>query len=421
MSTGQAAAATLEMQWWRDSAFLQRFIIDLVTDEFRRLRPGRLGQMPKMIHGTARIDKDLGADSLELVSLGSALTEAIHLHESGIEDYLLVERTIADWVKTATSGLEIYSAALTFRTSGSTGMPKSCTHDLAALDEEIKCIASLFQGRRRVLAAVPCHHIYGFLFTVLLPRALGIDCDAVIDIRDTLPSALARKIQPGDLVVGHPEFWRAMSQNIPAVAHDVVGVTSGGPCPDDVSDAAAAAGLAALYQIYGTSETAGIGWRRSRFEPYLLFPFWSTDSTKPGCLIRTRIDGQSGEVVLQDRLYWHGPSAFNVGTRLDNAVQVGGINVFPGQVREVLLRHPDVEDALVRLMRPDEGNRLKAFVVPKPGVGHDNALYSALSDWTATHLAPVARPRALTFGYRIPRTTSGKTADWSLDAIPDTL
>lgn len=421
MTTEQSATAVRAVQWWNDSTVLHRFISDLVIDEFRHLRPGGLGLPQQTLAGSARIDKDLGADSLELLSLATALTEVIHLHESGIEDYLLVRRTVADWVDSAAQGLSVFSSKLTFRTSGSTGMPKPCTHELAALCQEIEYLAGSFQGRRRILTAVPCHHIYGFLFTILLPRALGIDSDAVIDIRNTLPSAFARRVQPGDLVIGHPEFWRALARGVPAVGHDVIGVTSSGPCPDDVSDAVTDAGLSALYQIYGTSETAGIGWRPSRSEPYALFPYWSTDSDRPGSLIHTHVDGRSQEMMLPDRLDWKGPSTFTVGARLDSAVQVGGVNVFPGQVREVLLGHPDVADAFVRLMRPEEGSRLKAFVVPQPGVSHDGALYSALCDWTATHLPPVARPRAITFGHRLPRTASGKMEDWPLDAIVDTL
>lgn len=421
MSTEPAATAIRATQWWDDSTVLHRFISDLVIDEFRHLRPGRLGLPQRRLAGSARIDEDLGADSLELVSLATALTEAIHLHESGIEDYLLVRRTVAGWTDTAAQGLGVFSARLTFRTSGSSGMPKPCTHELAALSEEIGHLARSFQGRRRILTAVPCHHIYGFLFTILLPRALGIDSESVIDIRNMLPSALARKMQPGDLVIGHPEFWRTVARSIPAIKHDIIGVTSSGPCPDDVSDTVTSAGLVALYQIYGTSETAGIGWRRSRSEPYALFPYWSTDSARPGRLIRTHVDGRSQDMALQDQLDWIGPSTFNVGARLDDAVQVGGINVFPARVREILLRHPDVADASVRLMRPEEGSRLKAFVVPRPGVSHDGALYSALCDWTATHLPPVARPRAITFGHRVPRTAAGKTEDWPLDAITDTL
>ena len=74
----------------------------------------------------------LGADSLGLVSLATALVEALHLHRSGIEDYLLVRRTLGEWIEICAAGLARFDEALTFRTSGSTGKPKACTHALRA-------------------------------------------------------------------------------------------------------------------------------------------------------------------------------------------------------------------------------------------------------------------------------------------------
>lgn len=429
MSPGHAGAACQFQQWWQDSAALHRFISDLIVGELSRLRPGAPKLSTRDLVAGTRIDQDLGADSLELLSLGTALAEAIHLHESGIEDYLLARRSMSEWVDIAAQGLDFYSDKLTFRTSGSTGVPKPCTHTLTVLWEEVEQLAILFRGRRRILTAVPAHHIYGFLFTIMLPQALGLSSNsasdaaraAVIDIRDSLPSSIASRAQPGDLIVGHPDFWRAFTASGPVSAQDVVGVTSSGPCPDSTSDAVIDIGLAALHQIYGASETAGIGWRRSRSEPYALFPYWSRDHENPDCLIRT-VDGeQSINVMAPDRLEWLAPSLFQVGTRHDAAVQVGGINVFPAQVREILLRHPDVQDVAVRLMRPDEGNRLKAFIVPKPGVDDENALRTNLYRWVETHLPPVARPRAFTIGRRIPHSPSGKLADWPLNASLDTV
>jgi long-chain acyl-CoA synthetase len=52
--------------------------------------------------------------------------------------------------------------------------------------------------------------------------------------------------------------------------------------------------------------------------------------------------------------------------RAEGAVQVGGVNVFPDVVGRVLTAHSGVAQAAVRLMRPEEGTRLKAFVVPQP-------------------------------------------------------
>ena len=99
--------------------------------------------------------------------------------------------------------------------------------------------------------------------------------------------------------------------------------------------------------------------------------------------------------------------------RIDAAVQVGGANVFPGYVADVLAMHPSVAQASVRLMRPDEGVRLKAFVVLRAGA---SASPEALLDWCAQRLSVPERPAAVTFGSRLPRQASGKPADWIIDA-----
>jgi long-chain acyl-CoA synthetase len=403
--------------WWGRRASLRRFISDLVIDEFRRLRHGNVVLPALPWDSDVRIDRDLGADSLELLSIGTALAEAIHLHESGIEDYLLARRSLGEWTETASQGLDAYSGKITFRTSGSTGVPKPCTHTLASLCQESTELARLFAGRRRILAAVPGHHVYGFLLTVLLAHELGIPDAAVVDVRGSLPSALAQKLQPGDLVIGHPEFWRAVSRAVPVISLDVVGVTSTAPCPNDVGKAVADAGLAGLYQIYGSSETAGIGWRRSHAEPYRLFSYWSRDDMQVDGLIRTHVDGEQEKTTAQDALEWVAPSLFQVGGRRDAGLQVGGVNVFPSKVQALLRRHPDVQDAVVRLMRPDEGNRLKAFIVPKPGLNDAVVLRTSLQAWVESHLPTAARPKAYTFGPKVPVTPSGKTADWPIDSL----
>jgi 4-coumarate--CoA ligase len=93
---------------------------------------------------------------------------------------------------------------MTFRTSGSTGQPKSCVHALHALWREVQEVAPLLSGCTRLFAAVPSHHIYGFLFTILLPRALGLDSRSVLDLRQSSPARLSRELREGDVVIGHP-------------------------------------------------------------------------------------------------------------------------------------------------------------------------------------------------------------------------
>ncbi len=417
--TGRGACANA---WWTHGDALRRVVTDLLAAELAQMRPGRPVSTAPWLPETQFV-RDLGVDSLELMGLGTALVETLHLQHDGIDEQLLARPCVGDWIASARAGLDACAAAgvgtdeavLTFRTSGSSGSPKRCTHALAMLEQEVAVLASLVPGRRRVLSAVPSHHIYGFLFTVLMPRWLAgaVEPVEVIDVRRAGPAALASLARPGDLVVAHPGWWEAAARVTPAFGADIVGVTSTAPCPDALAAALAAAGLR-LLQVYGSSETAGVGWRDRADEPFTLLPYWSrTDD--PATLARALPDGMPRRYPLQDRLDWSDGTHFLPAGRIDDAVQVGGMNVFPAYVADVLARHPQVREAAVRLMRPDEGGRLKAFVVPQPDADAD-ALRADLPAWIAERLTAPERPAAWTFGPRLPRQASGKPADWIIDA-----
>jgi 4-coumarate--CoA ligase (photoactive yellow protein activation family) len=405
--------------WWEDYAAVRRFVSDLLAAELAQARPGRSAAPLPWPRGLDFV-RDLGADSLELLGMGTALAEALHLERADVDARLLARPGLDDWVEAARAGLRAAAAdeeaALTFRTSGSAGSPKRCTHALALLWQETLELARLLPGRRRILSVVPSHHIYGFLFTVLLPRAChGAE---VLDLRLAAPSTLLREARPGDLLVAHPGWWEQAARLVPRFAAGVAGVSSTAPCPDPLARALAEAGLR-LLQVYGSSETAGVGWREEAGMPFKLLPYWSRLDA-PDELARALPDGGAARYPLQDKLEWEGERRFRPAGRIDAAVQVGGVNVFPSYVAEVLRMHPRVADAAVRLMRPDEGRRLKAFVVPADmpaGAGDAalEALRSELLAWCAERLATPERPAALSFGERLPRQASGKPADWIID------
>jgi long-chain acyl-CoA synthetase len=379
-----------------------------------QLRPGR-APLPLPWASGVRLEDDLGADSLERLKLATALAEAVHLHRSGIDDSLLAALTVGEWVEAIARGLERFSAELTFRTSGSTGQPKWCVHELADLETEVAESARLFAGARRVLGAVPSHHIYGFLFTILLPARLGC---AFIDVRAHAPARLAGLVAGGDVVIGYPDFWRAFVRTVPRIAPDAIGVTSTAPCPRDVALGARAAGFARFIDVYGSSETAGIGWRDEPRSAYELFTVWHRGPGERG-LIRRQADGTERAFVAPDRLEWTGPRCLRPAGRAEGAVQVGGINVFPDRVGDVLRGHAGVAQAAVRLMRPDEGERLKAFVVPQPGIDPADLL-AALWPYIDERLAPAERPKSIVFGAQLPASALGKAADWPIAAAAPT-
>lgn len=403
----------VDADWWLSVPAVRRVVSDLLAAELAQARPGRAAPALPWPRGLDFV-RDLGADSLELLGMGTALAEALHLDRAEIDARLLARPGLDDWVAAAGAGLRAGGMPLTFRTSGSSGSPKRCTHALASLWQESLALARLLPGRRRILSLVPSHHIYGFLFTVLLPRALGIA--DVLDLRSATPATVLREAGPGDLIVAHPGWWEQAARLAPQFSEDIVGTSSTAPCPDPLARELANAGLR-LLQVYGSSETAGVGWRFEAGDAFSLLPYWSRADSESE-LARALPEGGAARYPLQDRLEWDDARRFRPLGRIDGAVQVGGVNVFPSYVAEVLCMHPGVAQASVRLMRPDEGRRLKAFVVPADSVGLANcdALREDLLAWCAERLSTPERPAAVSFGERLPRQASGKPADWIIDS-----
>lgn len=401
-----------EARWWSHRATLLRVLSDLLAGELALMRPG-VARRPLPWPPGLELMADLGADSLELLGLATAMEQVLGIACIG-DERVLANPRLGAWLEAAASGLDHGTGTISFRTSGSSGAPKACAHSLATLWQEAGALATLFPGTRRIVGLVPSHHIYGFLFTVLLPRALGLDPGASVDLRGSSPGAVARQLAPGDLVIGYPDFWRAFAPVAGTLPPGVTGVSSTAPCPDEVAREVVGAGIARLVQVYGSSETAGVGWRDSPDEDYRLFPYWEAGAEE-AVLERRCADGSRQSFPLQDRLAWSAPGRFRPVGRIDHAVQVGGVNVFPGYVADVLRVHPMVQDASVRPMRPDEGQRLKAFVVPREGAREAPALRAELMTWMAERLSTPERPAAYSFGAALPRQASGKLSDWIID------
>ena len=98
--------------------------------------------------------------------------------------------------------------------------------------------------------------------------------------------------------------------------------------------------------------------------------------------------------------------ALSIVDRLKDVVNVGGFNVSPTEVEDVLNRHPDVEQAVV-LGEADAraGERVVAYVVSRPGTTPDPAV---LVEHCRTHLARYKVPVRLEVRAELPMTEGGK-------------
>ncbi|MBI9080501.1 MAG: AMP-binding protein [Pseudodesulfovibrio sp.] len=297
---------------------------------------------------------------------------------------------------------------ITFFTSGSTGEPTPATQAFANHEQEVTALAEIFHERKRVVSFVPRHHIYGFLFSILLPKALGVEVKWAVPIPTP---GLTESLQKDDLIVAFPLFWEKLKEMKIQFSRDLYGVTSTGPCPAETIHALKQNGLKRIYEIYGSSETGGVGYRKDPTSGYTLLPFWARTDDE-SCLQRTNSNHGNQEYALQDILNWNDATTFTPMRRTDNAVQVAGINVYPSHVRKILLEHPSIADCAIRLMRPKEGTRLKALIILNDKDSDLTHLEFSIRKWAKSRLSPYELPAAWTFKDEISTNTLGKAQDW---------
>ncbi len=232
-------------------------------------------------------------------ALAVAVAEALQLSQIERPERLQEMNCLSDWIAEARRSMSPASRSVGFRTSGSTGRARFIVHELDALAQEIESLGSIFSDRARIVSVVPAHHIYGFLFTVLLPMHLGID---VIDARLCAPRTVRSIVEPGDLFVAFPAYWQALAAS--AWPRDIDGVTSGGPCSTELANAIASDGLRRLVEIYGATETGGIAWRDNANMAFRLLPHVARDGEQS---VQKTLGGAVRRYALPDRVAWHGP------------------------------------------------------------------------------------------------------------------
>ena len=399
-------------------------IRSLIADELQALRPqASEALIPEDWNTDTWVSKtppdpqthSLEVDSLERMALATRLADFFQVRESGLEDYLLRFNTLGQWADLMLEARQRGTQNLTFLTSGSSGTAKPCKQNWDNLVAEVIFFRDYFvslqqQPIKRILALSPSHHIYGFLFSAILPDLLQVP---VIRGHQAFFQVQGRKLLSGDLVIGFPYIWKQLARSQQPFPEGVLGLTSTGPCDPQVITTLQQQGLLTLVEIYGASETAGIGYRTNPNLPFQLLPRWQACPEDSQALV----DKTSQNLVtLNDRLTWQSPELFYPQGRIDEAVQVGGINVFPQSLAKRLAALPGVQAAQVRLMSPHEGERLKAFIVPDTQAAkHPDALLEEIRTWCQQHLTAAEQPKAFTLGEQLPINEQGKACDWSIN------
>lgn len=109
----------------------------------------------------------------------------------------------------------------------------------------------------------------------------------------------------------------------------------------------------------------------------------------------------TGDIATLD-----GDGYIKIIDRKKDLIIIDGLNVYPYEVEEVLLRHTAVQDCAMIGVPHDEGKELPImYVVPKDGSAPTQ---KQLREYLAEHVAHYKIPRRFLFTKELPRTATGK-------------
>ena len=95
-----------------------------------------------------------------------------------------------------------------------------------------------------------------------------------------------------------------------------------------------------------------------------------------------------------------------INDRIKDMIISGGENIYPAEIENLLMQHPDVADGAVIGVPDDKwGESVKACVVRRPG---SPVTEREIIDWMRERLAHFKCPRSVDFVEALPRTPSGK-------------
>ena len=345
--------------------------------------------------------------------------------------------------------------ALLQYTGGTTGEAKGVMLSHFNLTANVQQISAVLNptpnGEKDIFIAVlPYFHVYGLNTALFLPVHLG--ATTVLFPRfDPLELLQGVAKYKPTIFPGAPSIYISMLQQRDLAKYDLHSIdyciSGSAPMPIEY--------LKQVYELTGASISEGFGLTEASPVTHLT-PLLGTNKhgsiglPLPDTLARI-VDmevgsipvpvGKAGELIIKGPQvmsgYWNHPDDtasslrngwlytgdiaymdedgyFYIVDRKKDMVLIGGYNVYPREIDEVLHQHPKVLDAVsVGIPHPTRGEVIKAYIVVKPG---ETLEKHEILKFCRQQLANYKVPRVVEFRGSLPKTMVGKTLRRALRA-----
>ncbi|MDP1664756.1 MAG: AMP-binding protein [Methylobacter sp.] len=320
-------------------------------------------------------------------------------------------------------------------TSGSTGQAKPIAKCLNQFQLEIATLEKHWGeqlGDAAALATVSHQHIYGLLFRVLWPLSAGrcFHSQAYLN-----PETLVNAIQHGSAYwVASPAHLKRLDQQSPwdGIAGLKAVFSSGGALPENAAQQILTDGGQAVIEIYGSSETGGIAWRRQSITAaWTLFSGMRLSCIDDKWLLHSPYleilpspDFSKGGIQLDDQITRLDDGRFMLHGRSDRIVKIEEKRLSLVELEQHLISEPWIDDAHALVIAKGRDVVAAVIVLSQQGVTQlkiqgRNRLIRQLRKTLGQWFEAVVLPRKWLFVNAMPLTTQGKIRQPLLKSLLD--
>ena len=297
-------------------------------------------------------------------------------------------------------------------TGGSTAAPKIWNKTIRNLMGEALFLSHKFKinSEDRVVASVPVYHIYGLLYSILVPFiASAYVCQAMPYYPKEISQTLDAK--SATILISVPPHYRALGRHLCKNDTLRLAFSSAGMLAAEDGQAFTRNNDVEVVEIYGSTETGGVATRirakgETAFTPFECVTvkieaeqLWvKSDFLSPGL---KRLD--SDFFKLNDRVQLSYDGQFRLLGRTDGVLKVGGRRIDSETIRQAFFDQAGVTDVAI-LSIPLLNGRENQIVAVVEGTVEP----PILSKKIASTLEAYARPRSIKVVEKMPYTEAGK-------------